>query len=1351
MQQTNALGIQKIKMFFLLTVSVFFISGARAATWWVDDDNYNAAYADAEAYIAAGYDGTTAEKAFGTIQIAVDKAGVGDTINVKAGYYDKGGRKSSSSDCNSRVLITKRIYLYGVEGREKTFIVGAPDPNGDSYGMGDDATRCIYYNNASDGGTRIEGFTICNGRTGTADEGKGFAAGVYDASGKLNFNVTDCTISNCIANTGGATRFGRLYRSLVTDCYATKRISAVHGTQLHSCIVTHCKEASTAASYGIAVNVTAVNCTFFANSVNFSASTSKFYNCIIAGDGAQETAGTVTDTTTTAADGFHQLFAPAVGDYRPVAGSRATTLGSLSNIKQVTVYGYEYDSGTLTDYNGNTYPTSGTIVAGAIQEVAPVPAGGALQFNIDKFTVNGHAATRGDYVYPETYPTQYVLAATGGTVYSYYRQDGGTTNMVVPRMDDTVLLMPPPSISEVSTNTVQYAVAELYIDPVNGDDDYPGSAAQPFRTLQRGFDAARAGNYRVIHAVAGDYREGGVSLSQYQNEKHTATNRLCVGTRMAVRFKGAGAGRSFIYGAPDPTTATGVGPAAIRSLCVYSDLAIVQGFTLADSYSGNTGDYANWFAIHGRNESDSAHVADCVVTNCHGARAITAYIDWSRSMFIDNVSGETSSDSAWINYNGVFESCAFAGNTYRQGSSGLNRNNYSCSFSGDPETDIPFGNNYLAVACAVEGCNSLRSGTLYRGSVAANVTTAFNYAGVANDVVAFMDAAHGDFRVKSYSGATRCVPAPSEDATFWTDYWRHACGDVEGRPLIIFPNGSILAGAVQEMVAMPGTVYVNAGKGGLGDGTAAYADGSEINVGGETLTVSPAAGTRPCVGFTIDGVTNLFADAASYPVSVPIAASGSVVQALYGTDWYVDAENGSDENYGYLPGLAKKTLAAALGVSGIASGDTVHAAAGMYAEGVMTNGVNTEMGSRALVPQGVTLKGAGATNTFIVGAVATVAADNYGCGTNAVRCVTLNRYATVQGFTLTGGRTCCHAGGKTLPDNLGAGVLGAGTSTATTSADGTVIDCVISNNIAYRGAGAACVTLRRTHVTGNRGTDAAAPASGTYYCRHYGCIVNNQLAQYNVIYPFCVCESTLRENDGGYYAFYNIEKTAVCEIRNSLILGRAQIYEPSSVATNTYFSRTPSMAAGVDVIGPGSLVTNAASLQLDGEFRPVLGANVAIDKGDISLLPASDRVTDILGGQRVYNNALDIGAVEADWRAKYAADISGKRAFVVTAASPEVEESAGVVQLPAGTTLTAQWCNSGLRNRNYAVTLRLAEDSSVTVMLNGEILSTCSAAGTHELKFNNVLAENELSFVCTSGLTEILSGDSLVGTVVTFR
>ena len=1358
-----------------LMVLAFVAFNVQAATWWVDDDNYNAAYADAAAYIAAGYDGTTAEKAFGTIQIAVDKAGAGDTVNVKAGVYNRGATQNTSygGTISNRVVIAKKVHIKAVEGREKTFIVGAASPGSDSKGLGSNATRCILYcdqNKYSSGGAIVEGFTICGGRTADADANAGYGAGVFDAGGaggsRFQIWVVDCTISNCIANAGGATRFSSLYRTLVSDCRASKRVSGIHGAHAHSCVIQHCAESGTNPQ-GLALQVTAVNCTFFGNKAYLAPESSNkmySYNCIIAGDGNYEFPHT--RTTSTATDGFYQLFAPAVGDYRPLPDSRAATLGDAGYLSgQVTVIddAKPLINGvrTLVDYAGNPYPASGTIAAGAVQEIASAPAGGALQFDITNCVVNGNIAHDGAYVYPEAYPTQYVLAATEKQVYCYWRKVGSGTEMVVPRMDDTALLMPPPTVAEVSTNTVQYAVAELYINPVTGNDGNNGSAAAPFKTLQKGFDAVRNGSdYKVVHAAAGDYREGGVPIHpNYNNPDGPAvlTNRLCIGTGRAVRFKGAGAGRSFIYGAPDPDTATGLGPAAIRPLCIYSANSIVQGFTLADGYSGSTGKTtatykSDDFIVYGRTDATPAHVADCIVTNCHAARAITIYVNWCRSQFIDNSSVDAPDDGgAWINYSGTMESCAFAGNRYRAGSSGLCRSCYSCSFSGDAQSDIPFANGYVVAACAIDGCKQLRDGTLHRGSVADHVTAAFNYAGVVNDVAGFVDAAHGDFRVKSYSGAARCVPAPRADATFWSDYWRHACGDIDGRPLIVFADGSFLAGAVQEMVDAVGKVYVRAEKGGLGNGTVAYVEG-EVDVGGGTLAVSPAAGTRPCIGFTVDGVTNLFADASSWPISVSAAASGSLVKALYGTDWYVDDENGNDANYGYLPGIAKKTLAAALGVNGIASGDTIHAAAGTYAEGVMTNGVNTQMGSRALVPQGVTLKGAGATNTFIVGAVATVGANDYSCGTNAVRCVALNRYATVQGFTLMGGRTCCHAGGKTLLDNLGAGVVAVGASATSTPNDRKVIDCVISNNIAYRGGGAAYVSLCRSRVTGNRGTDPEGQASGTYYCSHYGSIVANQLAQYNVMYPYSVCESTLRESEDGYWAFYNHNSGApVCEIRNALILGKSQIVQPDSVATNSYFSRTPTITAGRDVIGPGSLVTGIANLQVDGDYRPVIGANVAIDQGDISLVSEVDRTTDLLGGQRVYNGALDVGAVEADWRAKYATDLSSRKSFEVTAATPGVVETgSGAVQLAAGETFAAQWNGNGAR-RHYAITLNVAADSAVTVTLNG-VSTTYDTAGRHEFKFDGAVnPQSAVQIACTAGTADLLAADAFIGTAISIR
>ena len=61
--------------------------------------------------------------------------------------------------------------------------------------------------------------------------------------------------------------------------------------------------------------------------------------------------------------------------------------------------------------------------------------------------------------------------------------------------------------------------------------------------------------------------------------------------------------------------------------------------------------------------------------------------------------------------------------------------------------------------------------------------------------------------------------------------------------------------------------------------------------------------------------------------------AGTLVRAIYGTNWYVNATNGNDANSGASAALAKKTLAAA--VAHAVPGDVVHAAEGSYDEGSM--------------------------------------------------------------------------------------------------------------------------------------------------------------------------------------------------------------------------------------------------------------------------------------------------------------------------------------------------------------------------------------------------------------------------------
>ena len=1235
-----------------------------AATWWVDDDNYNAAYADAAAYIAAGYDGTTAEKAFGTIQIAVDKAGTGDMINVKAGYYDKGGRKSSSSDCNSRVLITKRIYLYGVDGREKTFIVGAPDPNsnGENYGMGDDATRCIYYNNSSDGGTRIEGFTICNGRTGRADAVKGYAAGVYDASGAQNFNVTDCTISNCIATTGGATRFGRLYRCLVTDCYATVRISAVHGSWLHSCIVTHCKEASTSSGYGVAVNVKAVNCTFFANSVNFSASNSTFYNCIIAGDGVQETVGTLTDTTTTAADGYHQLFAPAFGDYRPVTGSRATTLGNLSNIKQVTVYGYAYDSGTLTDYNGNTYPVSGTIAAGAVQDIAPVPAGGALQFNTSGagFDIDGYFARSGDYIYPESYPTQYHVSAIvpdGNYMFGYDRAaaDGG---IFYPQMDDTVWLMPPSDTTRVSTNTALFATRAYWVSPT-GNDGNAGTSEAPFKTLQHAVTTCPDSTYCAVFASAGNYDEGG----EVYSDSHLVTNRVLFRSNKRVLLRGAGAERSFIVGAVDPETG-GIGTGVVRPVGSVSSKSAVQGFTLSGGASYNDEKNAA-FVNPGACVGPDAGFAllDCTVTGNKAGTAVIFRCSVVRCQIVGNTSlynivnvprlvSSVLADNAMLGASGVIGLNAdWAENLcYNSTIKGVKANSMTGASA----------HHFVFTAASIFHTAARLNTPDFEGDILWNVSE--SQSGETRGDPLFTALVGGDYRVLATSPAYTCGEVPTA-SNYGTNYWKHAMGDIDGYRLV-FTDGKPLAGAFH----------------------------------------------TPGVG-----------------------------------EWYVDGTNGDNANDGHSGDAAKQTLQTVLSM-GLPSGATVHVAAGTYgSEAPMYAGNSTNCGSRVVVPAGVTLEGAGADMTTISGTVA-ASGDDLGLGDHAIRCVYLESGATVRGFTLTGGRTAKqYAGtnaGKEDANNLGGGVYGV------SAANCTVEDCLITGCNGWRAGGAGFVTLRRCRMFNCFGNDADGRASGAYKCKLYNTIVD-RCGDMAVMYPSVLENCTVGAANQGDRSIYMTDQFS-CRIVNTLALDNVHIQGETTATTNSLFAGSNKGASSV-WLGPNSYQKSAAELAVDENYMPVIGSNAAVDAADPTLYTdGGDK--DAFGGQRVYNGAMDVGAVEADWRSRYVADLGVRRGLEIIDVSPEVvETAANAVRLGEGTSLVAQWNNSASRARHYSLVLDVAANSAVTVTVNG-VSTTYDTAGRHELKVDLTAgSENALAFSCTSGSADLVGASCLDGTAIVFR
>ena len=88
-----------------------------------------------------------------------------------------------------------------------------------------------------------------------------------------------------------------------------------------------------------------------------------------------------------------------------------------------------------------------------------------------------------------------------------------------------------------------------------------------------------------------------------------------------------------------------------------------------------------------------------------------------------------------------------------------------------------------------------------------------------------------------------------------------------------------------------------------------------------------------------------------------------------------------------------------------------------------------------------------------------------------------------------------------------------------------------------------------------------------------------------------------------------------------------------------------------------TIFTTAAAMQVDGKtYQPILGSFAGIDAGDASVSSARVGDTDIYGTPRILNGAIDIGAVEYDWRPTFNAELGWR--FKLTYASPTVTTNA---------------------------------------------------------------------------------------------
>ncbi len=433
--------------------------------------------------------------------------------------------------------------------------------------------------------------------------------------------------------------------------------------------------------------------------------------------------------------------------------------------------------------------------------------------------------------------------------------------------------------------------------------------------------------------------------------------------------------------------------------------------------------------------------------------------------------------------------------------------------------------------------------------------------------------------------------------------------------------------------------------------------------------------------------------------------------------WYVDAENGNDANDGLSSATARRTLAVALAEPELMTGDVVHAAPGVYSDGVMTaSGLVSGFTDRfrAIVPVGVTLVAdAGPEQTIILGEADTDAATGtWSCGPNAVSCVKLLRGATVSGFTLTGGHTRGFDG-----NHWGGAVLSATAANAPVM-ESYVVGCIVTNNYAARGAG-----LFGGTAIGCRFADNRVAATGTDIM---------QGAAYNCLFGDIQDVSQFNVYQGGPYVNCTFYGSGLCchyagsglfdGIRNSLVLKPSKSsVQLVNCLTIPFTSSTSgwdddSIAMPIDEMALDGFVPTALSPACDNAKASEYYASFALAHPEVASV-------DVRGGQRIYNGGIDIGACEFDCREVFAKTLKKSR-LVVTSAAPEVTLGENAVLVPAGDGLALEWELPSEATCTFTVAVQ--GEGAATVLVDGIVIEPVAggryslhcAAGTHNVSIS---------------------------------
>ncbi len=381
--------------------------------------------------------------------------------------------------------------------------------------------------------------------------------------------------------------------------------------------------------------------------------------------------------------------------------------------------------------------------------------------------------------------------------------------------------------------------------------------------------------------------------------------------------------------------------------------------------------------------------------------------------------------------------------------------------------------------------------------------------------------------------------------------------------------------------------------------------------------------------------------------------------------YYVDASRADDTGSGLSWDTAKKTIQAAVDLSG--AGDTVLVTNGVYKTGKTTT-PGYSLNNRVVIINDITVRSINGPDVTVI----------EGSGTNefntlsAVRCVYMKR-GILDGFTLQNGATYGTAiSGSDAFERCGGGV------NMNTSSPGTsVTNCIIRNCVSYRGGGAfggalsKCIVLANSAPYGGASRDctlsncllsrnSAYCGGGSDNCTLNACTLVGNTAQdgggtYNCILRNCVLMGNTVTGDGGGAAGGSLDSCTISgnvanrgggthngTMNNSVLSGNVA----SSVGGGAHYGTLRNCIVWANNRRDGTcnnyeassfsyscttpLPSGSGNIEADPQFVDAQNfmlrvGSPCLDTGNNGYVTVT---TDLAGNPRIQNGTVDMGAYE---------------------------------------------------------------------------------------------------------------------------